>query len=180
MQVLATCARSLQSLCVLLVTASCSSMRQASTCIHVADLQATTKGAFHDHGCKDWDCRYDPRGRMVLVASLKIILWAAIKSLEASRHHGGDVSPADNGHITSDSGDEPHVRFPQRQLTHQTGCFAWGTHSIIGRRCMLILKSCLSRRMLTFWHCHGNERYGAIDLSSKNPKIQAIAELSML
>ena len=30
---------------------------------------------------------------MVLVASLKVILWAAIKSLEASRHHGGDVSP---------------------------------------------------------------------------------------
>ena len=36
------CARSLQSLCVLLVTASCSSTRQSSTCIHVADLQATT------------------------------------------------------------------------------------------------------------------------------------------
>ena len=36
------CARTLQLLCVLLVTASCSSMRQASTYIHVADLQATT------------------------------------------------------------------------------------------------------------------------------------------
>ena len=27
------------------------------------------------------------------MASLKVILWAAIKSPEASRHHGGDVSP---------------------------------------------------------------------------------------
>ena len=45
---------------------------------------------------------------------------------------------------------------------------------------MLILKSCLSRRMLTFWHCHGNQRCGALDLLSKESKTQAIAELSML